>query len=113
MKTIPKLIDISDEQRRVLCAEELGIIHIWSYALPEKTIRCDVPDPDNNAGDALALVEHIREEGWLTDLQQFQTGEWACESVEANTGRRECKIEDTLPRAITSAFLLAKGLALP
>lgn len=118
--TIPKLSDLSDEQRRVLCAEALGWkqrpdkFYIdrrhWTHTTHGKCATPDLPNPDEDANDALKLVENLRS----LDLR------WRSDNIREAAGyisvfysfecRHEAR-ENTLPRAIVSAFLLATGKA--
>ncbi len=130
MKTIPKLDDISDEQRRVLCSEALGK-HQYLGVIRDGH-KCTVcqgyigepqhyvrpPDPDNSADDALRLVEVLCGEGprWRIDCR-YNVGmppRWIVEIYDMDSeDRGDVSARDAiLSRAIVSAFLLAKNLAL-
>lgn len=121
MKTdqLPTLAELTNEQRRILCAEALGIRGIWSYALPQKRIRCDVPDPDIEPADALALVEKLRGEGWSSTVMQlswrddWEVTVWHDRPAAHGPSHRDrhCATEPTFCRAVVSSFLKAKGVA--
>lgn len=135
MSTLPKLAELSDSQRRVMCAETLG----WyvetqvGYETPSGEFALDsgrppgvpmteplrrIPDPAEDANAALALVEAMRKEGWRCELNNGLDSTCECIfSKEINEAWNDRSLlqqyapADTLPRAIVSAFLLAKGLA--
>lgn len=128
MKTIPKLSDLTPEQRRALAAEALG----WkSPNHPDSLSKRDgwwsqyrgvwwispngkdemissVPNPDNDANDALKLVEHLQKAAWRVTIEahgDFRV--W----VEQMSDSHFAEDEISFSRAITSAFLLASNLA--
>ena len=133
----PRLSELGDEARRVLAAEALGwklwqelINHggerLWmhpdhrTYSSMDEYFKVmkfahsesHLPNPDQDVNDALKLVEHAREmvEHWGFEACLTETGCWEVwfthHSLDAFSA-----VALTLPRAITSCFLLAKGLA--
>jgi hypothetical protein len=112
--TTPKLSELSDIGRRVMCAEAIG----WKYEcmhfgepFGEKPKRREghiFPNPDEDANDALKLVEHANRSGAEFHLSQ-EAGLWFCRCDWDS--RDSTAPESTLPRSIVSAFLLASGLA--
>lgn len=118
--TLPKLANLPAGHRRLMCAESSG----WrclcgdDWIAPDEPLDAsysqELPDFDRDANAALALVEAMRKEGWLVNMQDCEEG-WRAEFVRFGPGVDETTshigVADTLPRAIVSAFLLAKGLA--
>lgn len=122
-KAKPVLGSLSDEQRRILCAEATSKILRTSYFFEsdgqiKKGVFRSLPDPDNDARDALELVEFMRGKGLTCRLyNDFDDGQWECvfffgQRGEPGAWERDA-VEPTVTRAITSAALLALNLAQP
>lgn len=127
MNTIPKLADLTPEQRRILAAEALGykrmpacngvvrpdgewIARTETY---DAAILLVAPDPDTNHADAFALVERLRGNAHpsaTTDLHRKFRDELAKQCGVAWYRSAEILSQMT-PQKMTSAFLLATGLA--
>jgi hypothetical protein len=119
----PRLSELSDEQRRVLCAEGLG----WIVFNPDRATLgfppCArthnfvdtraLPDPDKSADDALALCEHLAKEGFEVSMIHpgiDEKSEWFVMANDYEGRKGEAK-DISQKRAITACFILAKGLA--
>jgi hypothetical protein len=127
----PRLSELSDEARRVLAAEALGwrFDHRrekgvepngtnWKYVNYPCPGTCAVPDFDQSADDAMKLAKNLKSLG--RDVSLHTDGDtWLASTYflkERPNGdmyeQDEAEVtEPTLPRALTSCFLLAKGLA--
>lgn len=118
---LPKLSTLSPETRRILCAETLGWkekpdpYRMW-YFLKGVGYSDKLPDPDLNANDALALVEHLRAKG-LEVRVTFRDVVRCFVYAPTNTGAIANDLahvnEPTFQLALTSAFLIATNKAQP
>jgi hypothetical protein len=126
MTTPPKLSTLDDSARRIMAAEALGFEilrskegwHTPMGRFPDRDWQV-LPDPDQDANDALRLCAKLAEEGqrWrvVTCFNSAMPCRWMITIYDMDSEDADylAEVQDaSFARAITSCFLLAKGLAI-
>lgn len=113
--TKPKLAEMTPSERRIAAAELLGLSNVqagpWYAYKADGNVENHVGNPDEDANDALALIEHMRAKGLrFNSVCHRETGTWTA-WFEEDEEIGWSATAPTFGRAITSAALLAAGVA--